>query len=280
MAVALLIAVAVFVALLWAGQRSLLYLPLGSVLSPADAGAPGAEVFAIRTPDGIALGAWFLRSERNLPVATVIVFNGNAGNRSYRAPLAKRLTEAGFHVCLFDYRGYGGNAGSPSEAGLLTDARAVHGAVARRAGVDPGRIILFGESLGTGVAVALARDANPLAVVLRSPFTSVADVAAHHYWFLPVRRLLWDRFDSLSRVGALTCPVAIVAGDRDRVVPIALSRRLFEAVSAPRTFVTVSGADHNDFELNAGDQVVGAVKWAAGQGSAFPARVGDDPLMK
>ncbi len=166
-------------------------------------------------------------------------------------------------MCLFDYRGYGGNSGSPSESGLLRDARAVHAAVASREKVDPRRIILMGESLGTGVAVTLAAEVDPFAVVLRSPFTSMADVGAHHYWYLPVRRLLWDRYDSLSRIGTLTCPMAIVAGDRDRVVPFALSQRLFDAARARKRFITVRGADHNDFELNAGDQVVEAVRWAA-----------------
>ena len=257
-----LLALAMFLALLWASQRSLMYLPLGRAATPAEAGAPAAEAFTIRTSDGVDLGAWFVRPTTGQAKATVIVFNGNAGNRSYRVPLANALAGAGFQVCLFDYRGYGGNDGSPSEAGLFRDARAVGAAVARRPDVDADRMVLLGESLGTGVAVALAIDVRPLAVVLRSPFTSMTDVAAHHYWFLPVRRLLWDRYDSLSRIGALTCPVAIVAGDRDSVVPVALSRRLFEAVSAPKTFITVSGADHNDFELNAGARVVGAVTWA------------------
>ena len=256
------IAIAIFIVLLWAGQRSLMYLPLGRPVTPAEAGVPAAEAFTVRTSDGVDLGAWFVQTTAGPPKATVIVFNGNAGNRSHRAPLATALAGAGFQVCLFDYRGYGGNGGAPSEAGLSRDAHAVGAAVARRPDVDANRVILLGESLGTGVAVALAADVRPLAVVLRSPFTSMTDVAAHHYWFLPVRRLLWDRYDSLSRIGALTCPVAIVAGDRDSVVPVALSRRLFEAVSAPKTFITVSGADHNDFELNAGARVVGAVTWA------------------
>ena len=91
----------------------------------------------------------------------------------------------------------------------------------------------------------------------------MADVGAHHYWYLPVRRLIWDRFDSLSRIGTLTCPIAVVAGDGDRVVPFALSQRLFDAARAPKRFVTVRGANHNDFELNAGGQVVDAVRWAA-----------------
>jgi hypothetical protein len=259
----LLIAVAVMLALLWAGQRSLMYLPLGAVVPPADAGVPAADAFNVATSDGLSLGAWFLPSRSEPARATVIVFNGNAGNRSYRAPLGRALADAGFQVCLFDYRGYGGNPGSPSEAGLLSDARAIHAAVAARADVDARRMILFGESLGTGVALALAVDVQPLAVVLRSPFTSMADVAAHHYRFLPVRRLLWDRYDSLSRVGALACPIAVVAGDGDRVVPFALSLRLSDAILGPKTFITVAGADHNDFELNAGPRVVEAVRWAA-----------------
>jgi hypothetical protein len=263
---ALLIAFAVSLTLLWVGQRSLLYLPLGSVAPPAEAGAPGAEAFSVTTSDGLSLGAWFVPAQRQPPRATVIVFNGNAGNRSHRAPLAARLAADGFSVCLFDYRGYGGNEGSPSEAGLLRDARAVSTAIARRSGAGADRIVLLGESLGTGVAVALAVDARPMAVVLRSPFTSITDVAAYHYWFLPVRRLLWDRYDSLSRIGALTCPVAIVAGDRDRVVPFGLSRRLYDAIRSPKTFITVRGADHNDFALNAGEQVVEAVRWAVTAG--------------
>ena len=258
-----LIAVAVLLALLWAGQRSLMYLPLGSVVPPAEAGVAGAEEFSVLAPDGIQLGAWFVKTNAARPVATVVVFNGNAGNRSYRAPLARALADAGFHVCLFDYRGYGGNPGSPTETGLGLDARAVYAAVTGRADVDGSRIILLGESLGTGVAVALAGGTRPIAIVLRSPFTSMADVAAHHYWFLPVRRLLWDRYDCLSRVGVLECPVAVVAGDRDRVVPLALSRRLFDAIRTPKSFIVVPDADHNDFELNAGRPVVDAVKWAA-----------------
>ena len=238
-----------------------MYLPLGSAPAPSGAGLPSAESFTVRTADGLSLGAWFIPAG-DPASATVIVFNGNAGHRGHRAALAHALAGAGFNACLFDYRGYGGNAGSPTEGGLLSDARAIHAAVVSRPGVDAARVVLFGESLGTGVAVALAAEARPLAVVLRSPFTSMAEVAAHHYWFLPVRRLLWDRYDSLGRLGALQCPVAVVAGDRDRVVPYAMSRRLYDAVSGPKTFVTVPGADHNDFELNAGPLVVSAVAWA------------------
>lgn len=262
MAGALLIAAVILVTLFWAGQRSLLYLPSESVLSPADAGLPGAELLRINTTDGNSLAAWFVRGRVVPARATVIVFNGNAGNRGCRAPLARRLADAGCNVCLFDYRGYGGNGGTPSETGLLTDGQAVYAEMRRRADVDPERIVLVGESLGTGVAVALAGEARPMAIVLRSPFTSIGDVAAHHYGFIPVRRLLWDRFDSAARMHAVSCPVAVVAGDRDRVVPIALSRRLFDAITAPKTFITVRGADHNDPELAFGPAITEALEWA------------------
>jgi fermentation-respiration switch protein FrsA (DUF1100 family) len=265
-AVALAVVLATSVALLWAAQRRLLYLPSGPVATPIQAGIPSAEVLAVPTEDGLTLAAWLVPAAAERPRATVIVFNGNAGNRSFRATLARRLVDAGCQVCLFDYRGYGGNAGSPSESGLLADGRAVAAAVGARTGVDRHRIVYLGESLGTGVAVALAVETPPLAVILRSPFTSITDVAAHHYWFLPVRALLWDRFDSGARIGSLRCPVAMVAGDRDRVVPISFSRRLFDMAPGSKSFVTVPGADHNDADLAAGAALIDALTWALEQG--------------
>ena len=261
-AVALALVLAICLMSIWAAQRRLLYLPFGSVATPAQAGLPSAEVLAVPTEDGLSLAAWFAPAAAARPRATVIVFNGNAGNRSFRGTLARRLVDAGCSVCLFDYRGYGGNAGSPSENGLMADGRAVRAAVAARPDVDPDRIVYVGESLGTGVAVALALEASPLALILRSPFTSITDVAAHHYWFLPVRLLLWDRFDSRARIASVRCPVAIVAGDRDRVVPISFSRRLFDAAPQPKTFLRVPGRDHNDPDLAAGPAIVDALMWA------------------
>ena len=226
---------------LWLGQRRLLYLPYASVPSPEAVGLSDVRELDVRTADGLTLGTWYVPSQGSgTPAATVIVFNGNAGNRAHRAPLARRLADAGYAAVVFDYRGYGGNVGSPSEAGLLADARAVLMAVSKVGGVDAGRLVYLGESLGSGVAVQLALERPPAALVLRSPFTSLTDVAAHHYWFLPVRRLLWDRFDSLSRIAQLRCPLLVVAGNRDSVVPFALSRRLFDAAPQPKAFVTVA----------------------------------------
>src|SRR5207253_9031710 len=151
--------------------------------------------------------------------ATVLVFNGNAGDRSFRAPLAAALNQAGLSVLLFDYRGYGGNPGSPSEKGLMTDARTARAYAAARDKVDVGRLVYFGESLGAAVAVALALEHPPAALVLRLPFTSLTDMGRLYYPLLPTNLLLRDRFDSLRQIGHLTCPVLIIAGDQDRIVP-------------------------------------------------------------
>jgi uncharacterized protein len=250
---------------LWLGQRRLLYLPSSELLSPAAVGIADVRLLGATTADGLHLDAWFVPARGGaVPRAIVIVFNGNAGNRSHRAPLARHLADAGFGCVLVDYRGYGGNPGAPSERGLIEDARAVIAALKADTALVRARVVYFGESLGSGVAVQLAVESPPAALVLRSPFTSIADVAAHHYWFLPVRRLLWDRFDSLSRIGRVRCPLLVVAGDRDGVVPFASSERLFAAANQPKQFVRVSGADHNDDDLVAGESLMRAlVPWLA-----------------
>ncbi len=186
------------------------------------------------------------------------MFNGNAGNRAYRSGLARAFRAHGVAVLLFDYRGYGGNEGRPTEAGLAFDARAARAYLATRADVDPQRVVYFGESLGAAVAIGLAVEHPPAALVLRSPFTSLADVGRLHYPFLPVRWLLRDRFQSLERIAHIASPVLVIAGDRDRVVPLEQSRQLYAAASAPKRLVIISGADHNDEALADGPEVIQA----------------------
>jgi fermentation-respiration switch protein FrsA (DUF1100 family) len=162
-------------------------------------------------------------------------------------------------VLLMDYRGYGGNPGNPSERGLLADARAARAYLAARGDVDPARLVYFGESLGAAVAVQLAVEWPPMALVLRSPFASLADIGRIHYPFLPVRLLLKDRYASIEQVGRLRCPVLVLAGAADAIVPWEQSRRLAEAIPEPKRFVRIPSADHNSLELLAGQRIIGEV---------------------
>jgi fermentation-respiration switch protein FrsA (DUF1100 family) len=204
----------------------------------------------------LRLGGWFLPASSSPPAAAVLVFNGNAGNRSFRAPLAAALAREGFAVMLFDYRGYGGNPGRPSERGLLEDARAAREWLESRDDVDARRVVLFGESLGAAVALASAGEKPPAALVLRSPFTSLTAVAKKHYPFLPVRWLLADRYPSITRAGRLECPLLVIAGDRDWIVPTEQSRALFQAAPHDRRRFLLLEGGHDDPELLAGDRLI------------------------
>ena len=256
--VALLLIVVAGFFLIWAGQRRLIYFPDANVPAPAAVGLSRVERVTIAAEDGITLHGWFVPA-RAPASFTVIVFNGNAGNRAYRAPLASALSARGVAVLLFDYRGFGGNPGTPTQRGLEADARAARRYVLSRGDVGHDRVVYFGESLGTAVATRLAVEHAPAALILRSPFTSMADVGQFHYPILPVRWLLRDRFAPIEAIGRVAAPVLVVAGDQDSIVPLEQSRRLFEQAAEPKELVVVKGADHNDHQLLAGDEVVRAV---------------------
>jgi uncharacterized protein len=249
-------------------QRQLIYLPDRSTPPTPD----GVEEVALDTDDGLTLTAWFVPAAeatgRGQAVSTVLVAPGNAGNRGLRLPLATGLAARGHAVLLVDYRGYGGNPGRPSEDGLVTDARAALVHLGTRADVDAQRIVLLGESLGTGVVAGVVEGATAsttgdvvsvtqLPLVLRSPFTELADVGRSAYPFLPVRALLRDRFPVIEGLRGHAGPILVIAGDHDRIVPSALSQRVAAGLDAP--FYVIAGADHNDRALLDGDEYLDAV---------------------
>ncbi|MEJ3653302.1 alpha/beta hydrolase [Actinomycetes bacterium KLBMP 9759] len=251
----------VLTTLAWLLQRRLIYLPGGAPTVTPGQVLPGGSAVRLRTEDGLDLTAWHAPAT-TAPTAgpagaTVLVLPGNAGSRMLRVPLARALTAAGLDVLLLDYRGYGGNPGSPTEEGLAADARAAHHHLVAERGVDPARLVLFGESLGGGVAARLAGERPVGGLVLRSPFTSLADVGAHHYPFLPVRALLHDRFPLADSIGEVRVPLVVIAGGDDRIVPPAQSRAVAGAAAAP--YVELPGVGHNDAELSSGRPVVEAV---------------------
>jgi len=253
------LALAAVLIVIWTMQSRFIYFPTADVPAPGEIGLTDVEQVTFTTIDGLRLNGWFFAASGPLPRVTVLVFNGNGGNRAHRGPLASALQRQGFQVLLFDYRGYGGNPGTPSESGLLLDARAAQAYLAHRPYVDLSRVAYFGESLGTAVAVDLAVEHPPAALVLRSPFTSMVDLGQTHYPFLPVRFLLRDRFAAIDRIQRIRVPLLVIVGGRDRIVPIDNSRRLYEAAETPKTLLVLPEADHNDYELLAGDKMIQAI---------------------
>ena len=236
--------------MLYGFGRRLIYFPAGAP-PPIEDVLPIGDGVRIATADGLTLDAWFVPAG---PVG-VVVFPGNAGNRAGRAPLAQALSAEGLSVLLLDYRGFGGNPGAPSESGLLADGAA--GAEWLRSRADIDRVVYFGESIGAAVAIGVALDRSPEALVLRSPFTSLVDVARVHYGPVP-GWLVRDKFASIRTVDQVDAPVLVIVGERDDIVPPSQSRRLYEAASEPKRFVAIPDAGHNDPALSSGADLVNA----------------------
>jgi uncharacterized protein len=178
----------------------------------------------------------------------IAYFHGNGGHIGYRAERLKRFVRDGFGALFLEYRGYGGNPGTPTQDGLFADARAALDFLANQ-GIRAERTVLYGESLGSGVAVQMASERPVAAVVLEAPYDSVAAVARRHYAFVPVNVLLKDRFDSIARINAVQAPILLMHGERDAIVPVDSGRRLFAAANEPKEIWTAPDAGHNDLAL-------------------------------
>jgi hypothetical protein len=215
-------------------QRRLQYFP-----SPEPPPLPaGAEDVRLEASDGTPLRAWHWPGS-----TTVLVLHGNGGSREHRLHLAQGLAAKGYGVFLLDYRGYGGSGGSPTEEGLLLDGEA---AVRWLRARGSARIVYYGESLGCGVAAALAAKEPPLAIVFQSGSDSLVPIAKRAYPWLPIGWLMKDRYDAAARMGGVSCPVLSVHGSRDALIPPARGRALLDACLGPKEWWLVEGAGHND----------------------------------
>ena len=253
-----LLLVGTVVVMLMALQRQLIYFPDPTPVSPAAEVIAGAGDVTLHTADELELGAWFVPAAGSVDTGmAVLVAPGNGGNRAARAGLAAELSSRGLAVLLMDYRGYGGNPGNPSEEGLAADADAAAEAL-KELGYPARRTLYFGESLGSGVVAALQARRPPAGVVLRSPFTDLADVGAHHYPWLPVRALLRDRFPVVEHLATSHVPVTVIYGDRDSVIPPGLSARVADHAPSLAERVVLADADHND-PVMFGSRVAAAV---------------------
>jgi len=232
------------VALLYLAQRSFLYHPQSSRVTPAEAGLPGAEEATIETSDGARVIVWYVPPQGESPV--LIYFHGNAEIVASRAERHRELTANGNGLVALSYRGYMGSTGNPTEDGLLRDAEAAHRFATSRHPSNP--IVLWGHSLGSGVAVGLASRRPVAKVILEAPFTSTADVAAGIFPLVPVRWLMLDQFRSDQRIGNVRAPLLIMHGVRDQVVPIRLGERLFDLAHEPKRFVRFPDGGHDDLD--------------------------------
>lgn len=252
----LLCAYVLATALAYAFQRALQYAPNRKRPgSPDKVGLHGMQALTIETPDRLELLAWFMPPAQH--AGKIIFFtHGNAGNIADRAVKVRYFIERGYGFYLCEYRGYGGNAGRPSEQGLYTDARSGLEWL-RQQGYSAEQIILYGESIGTGVAVQMGLEIQPPAIILETPFASARDVARARYPWLPVDWLMKDRFDSIDKISKIRTHLLIIHGDEDMTVSIDQGKLLFEAARHPKEMITINGGGHSDlYDHHAGHIIV------------------------
>ncbi|MBC8268177.1 MAG: alpha/beta hydrolase [Rhodospirillaceae bacterium] len=233
-------------------QKKLLYHPDTSIPDPARSGVAEMHPIKAENANGLTLVSWYAQGNPGLPV--VAYFQGNAGNIGSRGNKVRPFLDAGYGVLLVGYRGFGGNPGTPGEAGLYADARAALNTLK-----DNRPLVLYGESLGTAVATTMAAErsmaGDPVqALILEAPFPSITAAAGHYYPFIPVKWLLKDHFDQASRIAGISAPVLIFHGERDKTMPVRFGKALFEAAKMPKQSKWIAGAGHNNlFDFGAAE---------------------------
>jgi uncharacterized protein len=229
------------VALVYFGQRGMQYFPDTTPRTPQQVGAVGFTEIDLKQGTDERLMAWYKLAPPGRP--TILSFHGNGGSVSTRAD--KNLAYAeNFGLLAAEYRGYGGNTGSPSESGIIADAHLAYAWLIKQK-VEPQSIFVLGESLGTGVAVQLAAAKPVGAMALEAPYANIVDIGAERFWFLPVRLLMKDQFKSALFIGKYRGPLFIVHGNQDRVVPFAQGRKLFDLANEPKAFMEIDGRGHD-----------------------------------
>lgn len=231
---------------LYVFQRNLVYFPYQDRNKPQDVGAIGFNEIFYPTHDGIRLKAWYRPPPQVTPDAKVMMlFHGNSDVISNWAKRAVAYADLGIGVLLVEYRGYGGNDGTPTEMDLLEDARYAIKWLESN-GIAKENLIFYGHSLGTGVATAMAAEFPPRALLLEAPYNAVVEVAAIRFPIVPVQMLMHDQFPSGDRIQKVSAPVTIVHGDRDMVIPLSQGQKLAQNVRAPLDFHIIKGGGHVD----------------------------------
>jgi len=224
-------------------QRSFLFpIPTHERIAPAAAGFPEVEEHVLTTADGERIILWHMPAKPGRPV--ILYFHGNGDFLAGFFGRFRELIAKGTGIVAVSYRGYAGSSGMPSEQGLLRDAAAAYGFATAR--YSPDRIVVWGFSLGTGVAVALAAEQPIGKLILEAPFSSTTDVAASLFWFMPVRLLMRDPFRSDERIARVSVPLLVMHGTDDRVIPIRFGEHLFALAHEPKRFVRIPGGGHEN----------------------------------
>jgi hypothetical protein len=230
--------------LLYVFQRSFLYHPSLENISPDEFGLSEMQPISLKTEDGLSLLAWY-KPPNKAENLTFLFLHGNAGHIGDRARKVKSFLDHGYGVLLLSYRGYGPNLGSPTERNLYLDGKSALNFLANQQ-IPVSKLVFYGESLGSGVAVELAQNMFISALILEAPFTSITDTAQHHFKFFPVKLLLLDKYDSMSKIHNIKSRLLILHGKKDLTVPFKLGRKLFEYAPGKKDFYTFSEAGHNN----------------------------------
>jgi hypothetical protein len=241
------------------GQRRLMYFPDTVRTEPSAAGLAGVAERVLSTPDGERVIAWYGKARPGQP--TLLYFHGNGGSLSDRASRIARFMDEGWGVYMMTYRGYGGSTGSPSEAANVADAHLAYRALVGDEGVTPASVIVYGESLGTGLAVRIGAELPAAGVILEAPYTSIVDVAARTYPFLPARLLLVDRYETTRYIAGLKAPLLILHGAHDRVVPVEMGREVARLAPEPKRLMVFPDGRHSDLYVNGNDAIDAVRAW-------------------
>ena len=242
----------------WAFQRKLLYFPSATRVQPANAGLPDVVERVLATPDGQQIVTWVGAAKPGF--ATILYFHGNGGNLSGRAGSMAHYLRHGYGVMMMSYRGFSGSTGSPSEAANVADAVLAFDTLIAD-GIQPRDIVVYGESLGSGIATQVAVKRPVGGLILDAPYTSTVDVGAATYWFLPVRWLMADRYETIRHITRVTAPLLIIHGERDRVIPVAMGRAVHAAAPGRKQITTFPHAGHVDHTEHGSFDVV--LHWLA-----------------
>lgn len=229
------------IVLMYIFQRHLIYYPSKSRAHLNDYQVKDMHVINLHTKDGLVLTSWYRPAKENHP--TLLYFHGNAGNIGGRMALGREFMDAGLGLLLLEYRGYGGNKGNPTEQGLYEDGRTAIRFLQQQ-GIKNEDIVLYGESLGSGVATKLGVEYPVCAVVLQSPYTSLTDMTRFYYPFMLLKP--WDRFDSLQRIQSINAPILILHGTKDTVVPYSQGLTLFQHAHEPKKMLSFEQEGHNN----------------------------------